>query len=246
MPKPCWITPQETGTAVICPSGSLLTGVSSCFSDFPKNISVFTHPKSILELFPSRPTEGRFAIVTNVGHGMRWTRQRFARDGIAGRVGERPVSDQQRADEGCCSVRRSRVVLTPRRWRQVLRRLVRLNRAGQNLQSAGRRWQKSPIAGESTKETVKTIACGNVGGFRGARCYSCAFYHYQVHTRPRVQRASGVPHALFGREINAKPRTHRAARSRTCAWNCRHSEERSDEAIHKAAKKEWIASLRSQ
>src|SRR5213595_3619870 len=26
---------------------------------------------------------------------MRWTRQRFARDGIAGRVGERPVSDHQ-------------------------------------------------------------------------------------------------------------------------------------------------------
>jgi hypothetical protein len=50
---------------------------------------------------------------------MRWTRQRFARDGIAGWVGERPVSDQQRADEGCCSVRRSRVVLTPRRWRQA-------------------------------------------------------------------------------------------------------------------------------
>src|SRR6266446_9004829 len=50
--------------------------------------------------------------------GMRWTRQRFARDGMAGRV-ERLVSDQQRADERCCSVRRSRVVLTPRRWRQV-------------------------------------------------------------------------------------------------------------------------------
>jgi hypothetical protein len=30
--------------------------------------------------------EGRFAIVTDVGCGMRWTRQRFARDGIAGRV----------------------------------------------------------------------------------------------------------------------------------------------------------------
>src|SRR5712691_11793602 len=50
---------------------------------------------------------------------MRWTRQRFARNVMAGRVGERPVSDQQRADERCCSVRRSRVVLTPRRWRQV-------------------------------------------------------------------------------------------------------------------------------
>ena len=30
-----------------------------------------------------------------------------------------PVSGQQHADERCCSVRRSRVVLTPRRWRQV-------------------------------------------------------------------------------------------------------------------------------
>src|SRR5216684_6690586 len=38
---------------------------------------------------------------------------------MAGRVGERPVSDQRRADERCCCVRRSRVVLTPRRWRQV-------------------------------------------------------------------------------------------------------------------------------
>ena len=26
-----------------------------------------------------------------------------------------------------------------------------------------RRWQKSPVTGESSKETVKTIACGNVG-----------------------------------------------------------------------------------
>jgi hypothetical protein len=33
-------------------------------------------------------------IVADAGWGgVRWTRQRFARDGIAGRVGERPVSD---------------------------------------------------------------------------------------------------------------------------------------------------------
>jgi hypothetical protein len=49
---------------------------------------------------------------------MRWTRQRLARDGIAGLV-ERLVSDHRRADERCCSVRQNRVVLTPRRWRQV-------------------------------------------------------------------------------------------------------------------------------
>jgi hypothetical protein len=58
----------------------------------------------------------------------------------------------------------------------------------------------------STKETVKTIACRNAGRFRCTRCYSCAFYHYKVHTRPRVQRAPGIPHALCfpGREIHQR------------------------------------------
>src|SRR5262249_36059752 len=46
------------------------------------------------------PARGRFAIVTNVGCGMRWTRW------------HRKTNDAGRG-------RRSRVVLTPRRWRQV-------------------------------------------------------------------------------------------------------------------------------
>jgi len=45
---------------VICPSGGLLTGVSSLISGFPKDISVPTYPKSDLELFASRPTEGAY------------------------------------------------------------------------------------------------------------------------------------------------------------------------------------------
>jgi hypothetical protein len=78
---------------VICPSGSLSTGVSSLISDFPKNIPVPTGPKSHLELSLSRSTEGRIAIVTDAG----WDAVDAAalsaqRD--AGRVGERPVSDQ--------------------------------------------------------------------------------------------------------------------------------------------------------
>src|SRR5258707_219157 len=48
----------------------------------------------MLELSPSRPTEGRFAIVTNVGHGMRWTRQRQARNVMQGGSCKWPVSDQ--------------------------------------------------------------------------------------------------------------------------------------------------------
>src|SRR5712691_11320567 len=52
---------------LICPSGGLLTGLSSLISDFPKNISVPTHPKSHLQLSPSRPTEGRIRIVRDAG-----------------------------------------------------------------------------------------------------------------------------------------------------------------------------------
>ena len=49
------------------PVGRFADGLSSLISDFPKNISVPTYPKSDLELSPSRPTEGRIAIVTNAG-----------------------------------------------------------------------------------------------------------------------------------------------------------------------------------
>jgi hypothetical protein len=103
---------------VICPSGGLLKGVSSLISDFPKNISVPTHPKSPLELFASHPT------TRGVSRSSR-TRGADAVDAAAScvrrdcRAGDEPVSDRQHADERCCSVRRSRVVLTPRRWCQV-------------------------------------------------------------------------------------------------------------------------------
>jgi hypothetical protein len=45
---------------LICPSGGFSTGLSSLISDFPKNISVSTHPKSDLELFASHPTRGAY------------------------------------------------------------------------------------------------------------------------------------------------------------------------------------------
>jgi hypothetical protein len=44
------------------------------------------------------------------------------------------------------------VVLTPRRWRQVFAK-----------QFVRRRWQTSPVTGESAEETVKTIAQGRPG-----------------------------------------------------------------------------------
>ncbi len=94
-------------------------------------------------------TEGRFAIVTDVGHGMRWTRQRFARDGIAGRV-ERLVSDHRHADERCC-------LRTAKSCGPDAPTLASSSRDGKSaLPGAdkspirGRRWQKSPVTGEST------------------------------------------------------------------------------------------------
>jgi hypothetical protein len=51
------------------------------------------------------------------------------------RTGTKPV--EAFGVDGCG--RRSRVVLTPRRWRQV------------RAKERGRRWQESPVAGESTK-----------------------------------------------------------------------------------------------
>jgi hypothetical protein len=49
---------------VICPSGGFL---SSLISDFPKNILIPAHPKSLLELSHPTPPEGRIAIVTDAG-----------------------------------------------------------------------------------------------------------------------------------------------------------------------------------
>jgi hypothetical protein len=63
---------------------------------------------------------------------------------------------------------------------------------------------KEPVTGESTKETVKTIA---VRECRVMPVYSLLLVcvlPLQLHTRLRVQRAPGVPHALFGREINQR------------------------------------------
>src|SRR6266403_3306217 len=92
---------------------------------------------------------------------MRWTRQRFARDGIEGRV-ERLVSDQQRADERCCCVRRSRVVLTPRRWRQV--RGVKSAQPGldKNI-SVGDGGKRARSPGRARRKPLKPLRAGMAG-----------------------------------------------------------------------------------
>src|SRR5882672_12023808 len=79
---------------LICPSGRLMTGVSSLISDFPKNISVSTHPKSHLELSPSRPSEGRWPPSRTLGwDAVDAAASGVTRDGRAGSLGIRERSN---------------------------------------------------------------------------------------------------------------------------------------------------------
>jgi hypothetical protein len=117
--------------------------------------------------------------------------------------------------------RRSRVVLTPRRWRQVLERHA----------SWERWWQQSPVTRESTEETVKTIACGNAG-CSGATVVTNACAYYTSRTRLRVQRAPGIPHALCFRakDYNKDSGAMRRGMVEVCLSYPRHCER--SEAIH--------------
>jgi len=133
-------------------------------------------------------------IVTDAGR-MRWTRQRFARDGIAGRV-ERLVSDQTASG-------RTMLLRTAKSCGPDAPTLASSSRC--RVGPTGCRQNVSPlttVAKEpghrgARRKPLKSLRAGTLGD-SGVLVYSCAFYHYQVHTRLRVQRASGVPHASLG------------------------------------------------
>ena len=99
----------------VCPRGKSATGLSipPC-----ENISLVPSGKSGALSRASRAERGALANVINA-----------ARDAVDAEA----LLDEQRA----CG-RRRRVVLTPRRWRQVSRKVF-----------ARRRWQESPVTGES-------------------------------------------------------------------------------------------------
>src|SRR5712664_3236536 len=98
---------------VICPSGSFVS------SPLCKNISVPTHPKSHLEFFASHPSRGAYRDRHGRGEGCGGRGSVLRATGSQGGLAKGLGAITKRADERCCSVRRSRVVLTPRRWRQV-------------------------------------------------------------------------------------------------------------------------------
>ena len=79
----------------------------------------------------------------------------------------------------------------------------------------GGKQARSP--GRARRKPLKPLRAGTPGD-SGVLVYSCAFYQCKAHTRLRVQRASGVPHALLGRKIQQRLGRICVARMRTHAY----------------------------
>src|SRR5260221_4431500 len=93
------------------------------------------------------------------------------------------------------------------------RRCCEPDRVLQGRQSADDGDKKEFVTGESTKETVKTIAQGRPGQ-PGKPVVTTLVWFYFFHARLRVHWASGFPCALhFSRgKLSSKARAHRVAR----------------------------------
>src|SRR5713226_6408630 len=154
---------------VICPSGRLSTGVSSPIC---KNISVPTPPKSLLELLPSHPTRGAYHDRHIRRGGMRWTRQRFARDGIAGRVDEACERSQASGREMLLRTAKSCGPDAPT-LASSSRSCVGPTGLRQNLSvDDGGKRARSP--GRARRKPLKPLRAG-MPGDSGVLVYSCAF-----------------------------------------------------------------------
>src|ERR1019366_3285649 len=107
--------------------------------------------------------------------------------------------------DGANCGRRSRVVLTPRRRRQVGER---------NFTDDGDKQARSP--GRARNRLLKPLRAG-MPGDPGATVVTNSCATYTLRTRLRVQRAPGIPHALLGRIVHVQ--SGRLA-SRDCEGVC--------------------------
>ena len=150
-PAPDYASLHPGYSGVICPMGYFVSSARVKNISLPRLVETpLWIPTVSSHRGAYRDRHGRGAGCGGRGSVLRATRSQGG--------SMRPVSDQQRADERCCSVRRSRVVLTPRRWRQV--RGVKSAQPGLDKTYPLTTVAKEP-GHKSTKETVKTIACGN-------------------------------------------------------------------------------------
>src|SRR6266404_42725 len=132
-----------------------------------------------------------------VGHrherwgGKRWTRQRQAREVIAGRFS---VSDRQRVDERRCGVRQSRVVLAPVAGVKSAEVFSGPTGSGKTFNPPMTVTRRIRRRGEH-EISRKTIARG-MPGQSGGPVVTTLVWFYFFHARLRVHWAPGIPCAL--------------------------------------------------
>src|SRR5712692_10204093 len=133
---------------------------------------------------------------------MRWTRQRFARDGIAGQV-ERFVSDYRHADERCCCGRQNRVVLTPRRWRQV-RGVASAQPGLDKTISADDGGKRARSPGRARHKPLKPLRAGMPGDSGVLVVTRVRSTNTSAHGTAGATGTRHSPRPPWGREINAR------------------------------------------
>ena len=215
---------------LICPSGCLSTVLSI---PLRKNISVHLSVQiiSITSRHPV-PQEGRIAIVTNAG--------RDAVDAAASCVrGDRragsseSVSDQQHADERCLLRTAKSCGPDAPTLASSSRMLCRPYRVRTQRKSADDGGKRARSPGRARRKPLKPLRAG-MPGDSGVLVVTRVRFTTTKCTRGRgCSGHPAFPTPSLGREINAKPRAPRAARTKSYAeLHQRHCEERSDEAIH--------------
>src|SRR5712664_2817163 len=148
---------------------------------------------------------------------MRWTRQRFARDGIAGRVGERPVSGHQASG-------REMLQRTAKSCGPDAPTLASSSRSGvgptglrQNLSADdGGKTARSP--GRARSKPLKPLRAGmpgDSGVLVVTRVRSITIIAHETAGALGIRRS---PRPLWA-DDSAKPRAYRAARLRTLVFS---------------------------
>ena len=179
-----------------------------CPAPLAKRISFSPDPNQIYIHCRPVPREGRIAIVTDVGRDAVDAAASGVRRDRTGGLHARERSPSALTNDAARG-RRSRVVLTPRRRRQVCGRQVGPTGCGRASYPQMTVTRK-PSTGESAKQAVKTIACGNAG-CSGGPVVTTRVLSTFAHEAAGAAGTPAFPTPSLGRKLLAKPRVHRAA-----------------------------------
>ena len=143
--------------------------------------------------------------------------------------------------------RRSRVVLTPRRRRQVSRRFWSARPGWKNRNPLDDGDKKARSPGRSRRKPLKPLRAGMPGCFGGLVVTTLVWFIF-FHARLRVHCAPGIPHALiWAKDMHNSGASRRGIAETHLNFHAVIARSGSDEAIHASyARQDGLLRLRSQ